>query len=495
MTNWETDAARRYHEQTKHSYESVRASRHMLDWANRPHPFKEYVGLEPVPLTDDPPRPAASALDAIGGGIHPDPAARPSFADLTRLLSWGAGVTRTRRLPGGEGYSFRTYSSAGALYPVEVYAACGDLQELPAGLYHFHPGELALRRLRETDVRSILAAAAGEPALAEAGVVLLLTGILWRTAWKYQARGYRHLYWDAGTMLANLLALAASSRFETQLLTGFVDEDVNRLLGVDGEREAALALLAVGRGEPAPDAGDLDPLDVDVAPLSHREVPYPEALAVHKASNLATPTEIRRYRARSEASGLAEPVRHGAGLSRDDLEIVLRRRGSVREFAPDPIAQDELVAILAGAAGPIAADVARWNEIYSIANAVDGVEPGTYRFEPPDRLEPLRRGDFRAHAGFLTLEQPLGARAAATQFLLVDLEQVLEAHGNRGYRAAQLEGGIRAGRVYIGAVAQRLGATASTFYDDAVTEFFVPGSRMTPMLCAATGRVSRRWPS
>jgi hypothetical protein len=48
MRNWEPDAARGYHERTKHSYESLRASRHALDWANRPHPFKEYVGLEAV---------------------------------------------------------------------------------------------------------------------------------------------------------------------------------------------------------------------------------------------------------------------------------------------------------------------------------------------------------------------------------------------------------------------------------------------------------------
>ena len=39
---------------------------------------------------------------------------------------------------------------------------------------------------------------------------VVLTGIHARTGWKYMERGYRHVWWDAGTMLANLLALAAA---------------------------------------------------------------------------------------------------------------------------------------------------------------------------------------------------------------------------------------------------------------------------------------------
>jgi SagB-type dehydrogenase family enzyme len=200
MGNWDDPgAALRYHEATKHSFVSVRASGHRLDWENRPHPFKEYLDLEPEPI---PP-------------------------ELDRLLRVGAGVVRARTLPGGDVYHFRAYASAGALYPVEVYPVTAE------GVFHFHPRELALRRLRSGDFRASL----GEP---EAAAVLVLTGILWRTAWKYGERGYRHLFWDAGTMLANLLELAPR---EARILTAFVDDDVNAVLGVDGEDEAALALL------------------------------------------------------------------------------------------------------------------------------------------------------------------------------------------------------------------------------------------------------------
>src|SRR3712207_6383395 len=86
MRNWDdVTAARSYHERTKHSFESIRTSGHRLDWENRPNPFKEYRGIESVPLPDD---------SALG-----------------RLLRWGAGVVRSRDMGGGDVYHFRTYAS------------------------------------------------------------------------------------------------------------------------------------------------------------------------------------------------------------------------------------------------------------------------------------------------------------------------------------------------------------------------------------------------
>jgi hypothetical protein len=204
---------------------------------------------------------------------------------------------------------------------------------------------------------------------------------------------------------------------------------------------------------------------------------YPEAEALHAASKLRSAEEVDRYR----ADGGTENARLGIA---DD---VFRRRGSIRDFALEPIARDDLAAILAGAMGPIPLDVPPAIEFRLIANAVDWLDPGVYRFEPPDSFDLLRAGDFRRHAGYLVLEQPLGMLSAATTFAMADLEAVLERHGNRGYRAAQLDAGIRVGRVYLGAFARGLGATASTFYDDDVTAFLAPGEGLSPMLCAAIG--------
>src|SRR5262249_58811390 len=112
--------------------------------------------------------------------------------------------------PGGGEVLFRAAASTGALYQTEVYVVAGDVEGLAAGLYHFCPGDFTLRRLREGDVRAALAEAAVEPALGRRAATLVLTAIYWRNTWKYQARAYRHLFWDSGTMLANTLAVGGA---------------------------------------------------------------------------------------------------------------------------------------------------------------------------------------------------------------------------------------------------------------------------------------------
>jgi nitroreductase len=204
---------------------------------------------------------------------------------------------------------------------------------------------------------------------------------------------------------------------------------------------------------------------------------YPETYALHVASKLESAEAVGGYR----GDGGWENARLGIP------DEVFRRRGSTRNFSPDPIVRTDLTAILAGAMGVIPLDVPSWMEFRLIVNAVDGLEPGAYRFQPPDRFDLLRAGNFRRQAGYLVLEQPLGALAAATTFAMADLDAVLERHGDRGYRAVQLEAGIRVGRIYLGAFARGLGATASTFYDDDVTAFLAPDEGLSPMLCAAVG--------
>ncbi len=437
MTNWDNDAARRFHARTNHTPASVRRGARGLDWSNKPHPYKEHPHLELEPLP-------------------------PAYERLLRL---GAGVVRRRG-----GYDFRTYSSAGALYPVELYVAT------KRGLYSFHARELALAPLRQEDIRRPLAEAAAAPELARAGAVLVLTGILWRTAWKYEARGYRHLWWDAGTLLANLLALEPTAR----AYTGFVDDEVNQLIGADGRREAALALLAVGSGDEAVSPGELADIEDEATPLSARQRSYPAAYDVHAASSLRDADEVHRYRGGSAAGSPlpAPPI--------DDLERVFRSRGSTRDFSSAPIARDELAALLDYALAAIPMDVQPEAHIDLVAHAVRGLDGGIYRYRSHDTFELVRAGELRRLAGHLVLGQELGERAAALIFVLADLDRVLGDLGNRGYRAAQLEAGIRLGRIYLGSTARGWGATGSTFYDEDVSRELATDA--APMIAAAVGR-------
>ena len=91
------------------------------------------------------------------------------------------------------------------------------------------------------------------------------------------------------------------------------------------------------------------------------------------------------------------------------------------------------------------------------------------------------------------LGQALAADASVNVYFLSDLEAIFYRFGNRGYRAAQLEASITAGRIYLGAYALRLGATGLTFYDDEVTDFFSPHAEgKSAMFLVAVGRRARR---
>src|SRR5262245_5115892 len=293
--NRDVSRACAYHNSTKHSEWSVRSSAHYLDFANQPLPLKIYTTLEPIPLPRDADQTGISALSAISATVSAIEGERiPTLEDLTRILYLSAGITKKKTYPGGEIY-FRAASCTGALYEFELYVICADLPGLKAGVYHFGPGDFALRLLRPEDHRGMLVeAVAGEETVAHAPVTMICTGTFWRNSWKYQARTYRHFGWDNGTMLANMLAMTAALQLPAKVVLGFVDSEVNRLLDLDTEREVAFSMVSIGRmdGEAPPRPHAIPKLSLPTVPLSQTEVDYPELQQIHTASSLNSVQEV-----------------------------------------------------------------------------------------------------------------------------------------------------------------------------------------------------------
>jgi len=517
MHNWNTDLALTYHEETKHSYDSVYRSRHFLDWGNQPRPFKIYTGLEAIPLPAELPVTHAPALLAMS---HPVETTATTLLltlhDLAYVLFYAAGVTKRRNYPGYGEMLFRAAACTGALYHIDLYLAVSDLPGLRAGLYHFDPHDFALRQLRQGDYRRVVVEASGnDPALQEAPVIIIGSDTFWRNSWKYRARAYRHSFWDAGTILANLLAAANARALPARLTLGFADAPVNALLGLDTHREVALFLAGLGAGAPLPAASPpVEPLQVDVAPLSSEALDYPAIHIMHDASSLDSSEEAAEWREAAAAwrgvapeASLPAPTGDLVALCPDAeeslpqaaLEDVIRRRGSSRQFSQQPLSLTQLSNVLVRATQPIPADFlaapgTRINDLYCIVNAVSGLSSGAYVFHPQEQaLEVLQAGDFRLQAGALALGQELAADASVAVFALCDVPAVLEHFGNRGYRAAQLQAGILGGRMYLAAYAQGFGATGLTFFDDDVTDFFSPhAADKSVMFLIALGYAARR---
>ena len=447
-----SSTAWRCHQATNHSIESLRRNRHTLDWANQPRPYKRYVApLPTVPLSVE------AAADVFDLRL------------LSKLLMLSAGITKHLTFPGGT-MAFRAAACTGALYHVELYVVCGDLPGLAAGVYHFDVERTCLTRLREGDFRGVLAEAAGDDAIRYVPATLAATSAWWRNAWKYQARAYRHAYWDSGTILANLLAVAAEHELPAGIRAGFVDSAVNRLLDVEPAQEAALELVPLGHpGPEAPPAPEVRRLGLETRPYSFNEIEYPLIGQAHQATSLADVEDVAR------SAFKAPPLEAARRFIDGPIDPVIRRRGSARRFATSPVPH-AILPVLANATGPLPAD---WDgmpaSMYVIVNAVDGLASGAYFFDRERQvLDTLRLGEYRELARHLDLGQDLAGDAALDVYFLADLAAVLDRFGERGYRAAQLDASITAGKLYLASYAAGLAATGLTFFDDEVVDFFSP---------------------
>ncbi len=511
MNNRDIDAAWKYHDGTKHSYWSVRNNPHFLDWANRPLPFKIYPQLESIPLPRDMRQTGVAALSAISEPVPVSADSVPDLHDLARILYFSAGITKQRAYPGGEIY-FRAAACTGALYEIELYVVTGDLPGLGAGVYHFNPADVSLQLLRKGDFRgNLVQATAAQPAVAHAPATIVCTGTYWRNAWKYQARTYRHFGWDGGTLLANMLAVSTASGLPAEIVLGFVDAEVNRLLDLDTQREVSLCLVPVGHTSRSslPPPAEMPVLGLETIPVSQREVQFPAMLEMHDASSLGSEEEVRQWRENKLVLPFPAPAGEEVRLQplleeekpKDTIEQVILRRGSTRTFdRAASITLAQLSTIIDCATRGLPADFlepgTQLNDLYLIVHSVDGREPGAYFFHRERRtLELLKEGEFRTEAHHLGLEQDLPADACVDVFFLADLNRALEAYGNRGYRAVQLEAGAIGGKMYLATYAQRLGATGLTFFDDDVTNFFSPHAKgKSAIFLLAIGKPLKRKP-
>jgi hypothetical protein len=366
---------------------------------------------------------------------------------LARLLHLSAGVVRTTERPYGT-YLFRAAGSAGGRFPLEVYVAVPAGTRLPAGVHWYHPQEHALVQV-------------GPPPRGDAPV-LVVTGVPWRTGWRYRERGYRHVYWDAGTMLAQVLALADSAGISARLYTRFPDAALTTLTGADGVHEWPVAAVALGDGVPAlePEA-PATAGEVDAAPLE-----FPLVTAAQRAG---------------EHDTLGQPWQRGAPVDvsveeTEPVESVVLARGSQRRMNPDRgLSQSLLRTALSAALRGIAVPH------FIVAHAVEGLAAGVYRW--PDLSKPVRGGALRDELYRVCLDQGLGREAAFVVIGAADVD--VSALDDREYREAQLAAGLVEGRLHLAAYALGASATGMTFLDSEIPSLL--GERLDGLLFTCVG--------
>ena len=505
--NEDTERLFAYHQATKHTYHSVRANAHYLDWNNQPNPFRTYEG---APVTMLPPEPGFpntgtfGAIGALGGGTRITSDNNSEDRDpiqldaiwLSRLLWHSVAISAWKKVAHTSNrYSLRVNPSSGNLHPTETYVALAGFTGVDDGLHHYRADRHALELRSPGAWTAHLAQALRIPWAAESSLIVGLTSIFWREAWKYRNRAYRYCCHDLGHAMMSLLMAARALGLPGGAITHFSDARMTRTLGLTGGDEAPMVFLvfASNRSSRQIPASPQETFIGVANELSPEEVHYEALLGIHRSTILPDCAELpsRRLAANGamadEQSSPSEPFRNPARDS--SLGASARRRRSALDFdaRTPPMERSDMEELLDFATRDWAADwrgnfggettMARkgadFVTLYLYVHRVRGYDPGVYRWGGSNwGLEQLHRANVERVAAYLSLEQALAGNACFAVSMIANLAKAAEQFGNRGYRYVHFEAGAIGQRLYLGAESLGWNATGiGAFYDDDVHRY------------------------
>jgi SagB-type dehydrogenase family enzyme len=173
-----------------------------------------------------------------------------SLEQLSSVLAFSYGATRIMESPRypGERHILRATTSAGGLYPLEIYPIVFDVEGLEPGVYHYRMVDHELEVLRRAPVKDDFIAAQTYEGLCDgAAVALVITAMFSRTLSKYLNRGYRFLLNDTGALLQSLYLAGTALEIGTCALGGFYDDEVGEIVGVNNVDEAVVMCFLLGQ--------------------------------------------------------------------------------------------------------------------------------------------------------------------------------------------------------------------------------------------------------
>ena len=151
-----------------------------------------------------------------------------TLAQVSQILWSGQGTT-------DEKTGFRSSPSAGALYPLDIYLVVGKngVGDLSEGVYHFLPQGQKLEKISTGDLREpLMKASLNQSFIAQAPMVLVITGEYERTTVKYGERGKQYVHQEAGHTAQNIYLQVESLSLGTVTIGAFDEEEIINILNL-----------------------------------------------------------------------------------------------------------------------------------------------------------------------------------------------------------------------------------------------------------------------
>ncbi len=468
--NMEIRSAAAYHRATEYDRQAMQP--HQLDWASQPSVYKRYPGIRKLALPPAEEVPDTnlwrlSALAPVAAGKK-----TVNLVQLATVLQQAYSLTAAALLR-SEKFHFRSVASAGALYPTELYLAASGVHGLESGLYHYAIPDRSLVPLRIGNLEAWVQQAAGTPAETSCLLSFFITGIVFRSSWKYRARAYRYILLDAGHLMENLILALKSLSLPFSFGYDFDDRMLEQMMGLDGREEIGLGWIHVhadgGAGQPLQEQRtelfEDPPAAEAVAP---KQAAYPQIEQIHQAGIMPKGFDPSRLDCENKIGpeplewlrmppGSAEPG------GRAYPEIVYRRR-SKRNFTGWTMPQEaagQLVELLMNSLGrPETHELisAKSLRIGLLTGNVAGMAPGFYLLDPEQKqLGLVKTGNLLGEMAAVCLDQEWLARAALHFLFIANLAWLDQAGGPRGYRQVMMTAGRLGQILYLGATSLQLG--------------------------------------
>ena len=500
----------RYHDGTKHHFQQFARSLGYLDWASQPRPFRRFADTPVFPLYPTPgvavegyPPRRVTFDQACQLEVTPDALSAAAIGDMLRHA---LGLSAWKRFNTSR-WALRVNPSSGNLHPTEAYVisrALPGLADRPA-VYHYAVDRHAVELRCIFDEGVWARAFGGRPDV----LLIALTSIHWREAWKYGERAFRYCQHDLGHASAAVSIAAGLLGWRAVLLPEWSHRAIAAATGIDreqdfieAEREEPGCILAVAAGEP---------LDCSRETVGQLVDGIARARWSGRASQLSEDhivwsfiDEVARAtedpgRSNEAAALVAVPDRHAPRDRQiDPRALLLQRRSAVAFDGRSTIDRSTFVEMLSrvlpGAPGAMSPWASVWwtprVHLAIFVHRVEHVPPGLYvLLRDPDAFDRLRaacrpdllweaadaalplwrlaQGDARSLAARLSCDQDLAADGFFSLGMLADFNASLQTCGPSFYRHLFWETGMVGQVLYLEAEAAGVRATGiGCFYDD-----------------------------
>ena len=516
-----------YHQETKHHFFRYARALGYLDWANQPDPFRRYAEAPflslPLLKSDEDPRPPTYD-DLYHGGATPAPLSVPS---LSRFFEYALAISAWKQA-GESRWALRSNPSSGNLHPTEGYVVLPDGAGISPGLYHYAPKEHGLERRLDPKTGSVDVLLQPFP---RGALLVALTSIHWREAWKYGERAFRYCQHDAGHAIGAVRIAAAALGWKATVLDGVEDPLISALLGLDrdgdyvhAEREHPDCVMAVWPGDQT--SSTKIPLFLDEhavrafitgawqgkANRLSREDPVPwEIIDVVAAASWKSTRDQVFVEVNGEETGPSDGVTPDSERAVSAGQIIRQRRSALAFDGRTAISASRFFLMLHRtmphherplAVRPMPWDTIPWDPAVHLClfvHRVDGLPSGLYTLVRDPGKQPLlqqamhdhflwtrvpgcpadlplfllEEGDARKLAAQVSCHQDIAGDSVFSLGMVAEFEPQLHAHGPWFYRRMFWETGVIGQVLYLEAEAAGVRATGiGCYFDDPVHQVF-----------------------